>query len=73
MKLPALKPKEVIKMLHKARYGEIRQTGSHRIFSKNGKEQHVAVPYHNKDLKMGTLRGIIRQTGMSPQQFLKFR
>jgi predicted RNA binding protein YcfA (HicA-like mRNA interferase family) len=29
----------------------------------------VTVPYHNRDLKRGTLRSILRQAGFSPDQF----
>jgi predicted RNA binding protein YcfA (HicA-like mRNA interferase family) len=28
----------------------------------------VTVPYHNRDLKRGTLRAILRQTGMTPDE-----
>jgi predicted RNA binding protein YcfA (HicA-like mRNA interferase family) len=31
----------------------------------------ITIPYHNKDLKKGTLRAIIKQTGLSVEEFLK--
>ena len=73
MKLPALKPREVIRILNKAKFNEVRQTGSHRIFSHPKRQQNVAVPFHNRDLKMGTLRGIIKQTGLSLEEFIRLR
>ena len=73
MKLPALKPKEVIRIMNKAGFRGVRQAGSHRIFSHPDREQNVAVPIHNRDLKMGTLRGIIKQTGIKPEEFIRLR
>lgn len=72
MKLPSLKPKEVIHILEKLGYYELRSSGSHRYFAHMNKAVHVAIPFHNKDIKMGTLRGIIKQMQMTPQEFLKF-
>ncbi len=73
MKLPALKPKEVVGMLKKAGYFKVRQRGSHGNFSHPDRPTIVSVPIHNRDLKMGTLRGIIKQTGMEGKDFLKLR
>lgn len=67
-KLPALKPREVIKVLERAGFKFERQKGSHRIYIKDN--LGVTVPYHNKDLKIGTLRHIIEQSGLETQQFL---
>jgi len=69
-KIPALKPKQVIKILEKAGFKFIRQKGSHRIYIKKGKG--VTVPWHNKDLRKGTLRAIIKQSGMTAGDFFKY-
>jgi predicted RNA binding protein YcfA (HicA-like mRNA interferase family) len=68
-KLPSLKPKEVIKVLEKLGFVFVRQKGSHRIYVKSN--IGITIPYHNKDLKKGTLRAIIKQTGLSVEEFLK--
>ena len=68
-KIPALKPKEVIKILEKAGFKFIRQKGSHRIYLKDGRA--ITVPQHNKDLHIGTLKAIIKQSGFTLQNFLK--
>lgn len=68
-KLPALKPREVIKALEKAGFKFIRQKGSHRIYIKGN--LGITVSYHNKDLKTGTLRHIIKQSGLEVEEFLK--
>ncbi len=68
-KLPILKPREVIHALEKAGFVFARQKGSHRIYVKD--TRGVTVPYHNKDLKFGTLRHIIKQSGFEVRDFLK--
>jgi predicted RNA binding protein YcfA (HicA-like mRNA interferase family) len=68
-KLPALKPKEVIKVLEKAGFSFVRQKGSHRIYVKGN--VGITIPYHNKDLKKGTLRHIIKQAGLTVREFLQ--
>lgn len=68
-RLPPLKPKEVIKILEKAGFVFARQKGSHRIYIKGA--IGVVVPYHNRDLKKGTLKSIISQSGLSLKDFLK--
>jgi predicted RNA binding protein YcfA (HicA-like mRNA interferase family) len=68
-KLPFLKPREVIKVLEKLGFVFVRQKGSHRIYVKGN--IGITIPYHNKDLKKGTLRAIIKQAGLSVEEFLK--
>jgi predicted RNA binding protein YcfA (HicA-like mRNA interferase family) len=43
-------------------------TGSHYFLKKD--RFRVSVPYHNKDLKPGTLASIITQAGLSVEEFL---
>ncbi len=67
-KLPALKPKIVIRALERNGFYIHHTTGSHYIL-KRGK-QRATVPYHNKDLKPRTLASIIEQAGLTVQEFL---
>ena len=70
MPLRPLKPKEAIYVLKKLGFIERRQTGSHIIFRNSQSGKIVPVPSHsNKDLKLGTLRSIIRQSGVSVEEF----
>jgi len=69
-KLPASKPKGVIRTLEEAGFSFVRQKGSHRIYVKGN--LGVTIPFHNKDLKKGTLRHIIKQAGLTTEEFLKF-
>ena len=61
--IPALKPKKLIKVLRKIGFEFERQKGSHQIYIKG--EHQVIVPYHNMDLKKGTLLDIIKGTGLT--------
>ncbi len=70
-RLPALTPRKVIAALTKAGFFVHHTTGSHRALRHRENPQlRVTVPYHNKDLKTGTLRSIIRQSGMTVEEFL---
>lgn len=47
-----------------------RQKGSHKIYVKDN--FMVTLPFHNKDLKVKTLRHIIKQANLEIEEFLKF-
>lgn len=61
--MKSVKPRQIIKVLEKNGFVFIRQKGSHRLYRKD--ELRVTVPYHNKDLKPGTLRNIFKQAGLT--------
>ena len=69
-KLPAMKAREVERILERAGFVFVRHT-SHRIWEKG--DHTVPVPTHPRDLKTGTLRGIIRLSGMTVDEFLDLR
>jgi predicted RNA binding protein YcfA (HicA-like mRNA interferase family) len=70
-RLPALKPKDVLRALQKAGFFVQHATGSHRYLKHPDKPQlRVTVPYHNRDLKRGTLHSIIKQSGIPLDEFL---
>jgi len=68
-KLPVLKPKEVVKILKKLGFEEERSKGSHVQFYKG--KIRVTVAIHNKDIRRGTLINIIRQCGLTTEEFIK--
>jgi predicted RNA binding protein YcfA (HicA-like mRNA interferase family) len=43
-------------------------TGSHRIY-RHPDGRRTTIPYHTKDIKDGTLRGIIEDIGISTKDF----
>lgn len=70
--LPSMRPDRVIAMLRKAGYEVDHHTGSHIIMYKEGRLP-ISVPRHNRDLKKGTLHQIIRNAGLSIEEFLKLK
>ncbi len=61
---------EAIKALEHLGFRQVRQRGSHVVLRKETSEGAVgcAVPLH-KELKVGTLRGILRQAKVEPEKF----
>jgi predicted RNA binding protein YcfA (HicA-like mRNA interferase family) len=68
--LPQLSGRECVKALMKAGFYMKRQQGSHMILRREEPFAQVVVPDHKK-LDRGTLRAIIRQSGLSTEEFLK--
>jgi len=68
-KLPVLKPKKVIRVLERSGFEVHHTSGSHYILKRE--KLRVTVPYHNKDLKPGTLKSIIEQAGLTVEEFLE--
>lgn len=71
MRLPALTPSEAIHIAERAGFHFVRSRGSHRIFMKGARL--LVIPFHRRDLKPGTLRAIMKASGLTPEQFLAFR
>jgi predicted RNA binding protein YcfA (HicA-like mRNA interferase family) len=71
-KLPRLSGHDVIKILFTFGFRQKRQKGSHVILIKETKSGKIGcvVPLH-KELEIGTLLGILRQTKISRDEFLK--
>ena len=71
-RLPVLSGRQVVNILSKSGFQIARQKGSHIILIKmteHGKKA-VVVPNH-KEVDKGTLLEIIRQSGISREEFLK--
>ena len=68
MKLPRVSGEQVIKALVRAGWNVERQRGSHVVLFKEG-VGIVVVPLH-RELDRGTLRAIIKQSGMSVREFV---
>ncbi len=71
--LPSLKPREVERMLLNAGFTPDTSKGSHRTYYHSQKRLHTTVAFHPGDVPMGTLRSIIKQAGMQPEEFLGYR
>ena len=69
-KLPVISGRECIKALEKAGFYFKRQEGSHIVMRRDDPFAQVVIPNHN-ELDRGTLRAIIRQAGLSSNEFLR--
>ena len=71
--LPSLTPKKVLRALKKADFYIHHQRGSH-IYLKHPESPDLllVVPNHPRDLKKGTLSGIIKRSGLSIEEFKGF-
>jgi predicted RNA binding protein YcfA (HicA-like mRNA interferase family) len=70
-KLPVLSGKELCKILNKIGYKIDHQTGSHMILRKNTlPHRRLTIPNHKETAK-GTLRKIIRDSGLALEEFLE--
>ena len=69
-KLQRMSSKEVIQRLEELGFSKARQRGSHIILKKQTPSGEVGcvIPLH-KQLAIGTLRGIIKQAGLTVEQF----
>lgn len=66
---PVVSGREVVKALEKIGYVLDRQRGSHMILRQHtSPHRRLTVPDH-KDVAKGTLRAIIRQVGLTVEEF----
>lgn len=72
-RLPSVDPADCIKALEKAGFVVARQRGSHVQMRRNNPQpaRTVPVPVSKKPLPRGTLRSIIRQAGLTVDEFIE--
>ena len=60
-----MKCDELLKILKKDGWYEVRQKGSHKILKKQGKDETIVFPYHRgKEIPTGTCHRILKQAGL---------
>jgi len=70
-KLNPIKPEKLVKILKKLGYEEIRQRGSHKIF-RNIDGKMTVIPFHKGEtIGRGLLLKILKNIGISREEFLK--
>lgn len=68
VKLPRVTGQEMVRFLQREGFELLRVRGSHHFLAKA--ELRTTVPVHgNRPLKIGTLRGILRDIHMTPTEF----
>jgi predicted RNA binding protein YcfA (HicA-like mRNA interferase family) len=69
-KLPVVTARECIRALEQIGFRVIRQRGSHITMRRDNPPGQVTVPEHKgRDLKPGTLRRVIKDAGLSVDEF----
>ncbi len=73
MKLPSIRPRELISKLRKAGFIFDRHAkGSHEIWYNPATHKRTVVPNHpGKDISKGTLRAIIKEADLTLEEFLE--
>lgn len=66
-KLPRVSGAEALKALQRLGFENIRQSGSHVVARRGSKG--CVIPMH-PELKVGTLAGLLRQAGVSAEDFI---
>lgn len=69
-RLPSIGSRECVKALERAGFRAVRQKGSHIVMHRYTPFAQAVVP-ERKTLPKGTLRSILRQAGLSNDDFLK--
>lgn len=71
-RLANISGKDAVKAFERAGWTKIGQVGSHAVMVKNGVRANLSVPQH-RELAPGTLRALIRCSGMTVDDFLQLR
>jgi predicted RNA binding protein YcfA (HicA-like mRNA interferase family) len=71
--LPILKPREAVRVLERLGFVQVRQRGSHRQFRHPDGRQTTVPDHGSRDLSPIILRQIIKDIGLTPDEFLKQR
>jgi predicted RNA binding protein YcfA (HicA-like mRNA interferase family) len=66
-KLPHISGAEAVRALERLGFVQVRQKGSHVIMRRGS--AGCVVPMH-REIKVGTLAGVLRQAGVLPDEFI---
>ncbi len=67
-KLPVLRGRQVVRALEEAGWRQDRQRGSHVVMLHQGSNVSLSIPQH-RTVAPGTLRALIRLSGMTVDEF----
>jgi predicted RNA binding protein YcfA (HicA-like mRNA interferase family) len=69
-RLPSVASWEIVRALEKAGFVQDRQKGGHLTLLHPVSRRRVTVSMHGRDLKSGTLHGILKQAGLTIDELL---
>ncbi len=71
-KLPVVTARDVVRVAEKLGFVFDRQKGSHAVYLREPDKRRPFIPMHKgRDLKPGTLRGLIDDMGLSVDEFVE--
>ncbi|MDY6857440.1 MAG: type II toxin-antitoxin system HicA family toxin [Thermodesulfobacteriota bacterium] len=71
-RLAGFRYREIVKRLKTVGFSFDRQAaGSHEIWYNEVTDRYTTIPNHPGDMPEGTLRAILKEAGVSPDDFLK--
>ena len=68
-RLPRLSGREVVRVFESLGWEKARQSGSHIVLVRDGRNASLSVPDH-REVALGTLRSLIRSAEMSVEEFI---
>jgi predicted RNA binding protein YcfA (HicA-like mRNA interferase family) len=68
-RLPTLNARKIIQALERAGFVFDRQNGSHMIYFHPTRRLRTSVPKHSKDLNRNLMKLILKQAGLTEDQF----
>ncbi len=71
-KLPAVRPREVVRFLESNGFVLDRTSGSHFVFYHPLSKRRAVVPKHNRDMPKGTLLSLLREAGFTREEMIAF-
>ncbi len=72
VRLPAVRPREVVRFLEQHGFVLDRASGSHFIFFHPASRRRAVVPKHNRDMPKGTLLSLLREAGFTREEMIAF-
>jgi predicted RNA binding protein YcfA (HicA-like mRNA interferase family) len=70
-RLPSVRPRQLIRVLEQKGWTLARSKGSHHHFTHRDSQNVITVAVHAKDIKRGTLSGILADAGIERDEFLR--
>jgi len=71
-KLPAVKPRDLVKFLEQNGFVLDHVSGSHFIYYHSASKRRAVVPRHNRDILKGALFSLLREAGFTRDELLDF-
>jgi predicted RNA binding protein YcfA (HicA-like mRNA interferase family) len=71
-KLPAVKPRQIVRFLEQNGFILDHTSGSHFIFYNPVSRHRAVVPRHNRDIPKGTLMSLLREARFTREELIDF-